>query len=203
MRQGFFDNFVHTQKTRIDSLNQKFNQNFKYVKLTGTDSDLAVFKYTKSIDLTGIYNNPGKERLQAVMDNFKKLEKKGLVEIRNNIIFPKEKAIEKHLSKHPIPNMKLYDIDLKKSYRMKKKSTSAVRKHISGKYKKGDLKLSKQRALQGTAKKAAASAAVKDGAKKAASAAVNTAAKAVPVGMVIKLSGSVLNMAKKSVAGNK
>lgn len=200
MRQGFFDNFVHAQKTRIEALNQQFNRNYKYVKLNGTDADLAAFKYTKSIDLTGIYNNPGQERLQAVMDNFKQLEKKGLVEIRNNIVFPKEKAIEKYLSKHPIPDMKLHDIDLKKSYRMKKTSNSAVKKHIHGKYKKGDLKVAKGKASSAAVKKTTATKAVKDGVKKTADTAVNTAAKVVPVGVVIKLSGSVLNMAKKSVA---
>lgn len=200
MRQGFFDNFVHAQKTRIEALNQQFNRNYKYVKLNGTDADLAAFKYTKSIDLTGIYNNPGQERLQAVMDNFKQLEKKGLVEIRNNIVFPKEKAIEKYLSKHPIPDMKLHDIDLKKSYRMKKTSNSAVKKNIHGKYKKGDLKVAKGKASSAAVKKTTATKAVKDGVKKTADTAVNTAAKVVPVGVVIKLSGSVLNMAKKSVA---
>lgn len=203
MRQGFFDNFVHAQKTRIEALNQQFNRNFKYVKLNGTDADLAAFKYTKSIDLTGIYNNPGKERLQAVMDNFKQLEKKGLVEIRNNIVFPKEKAIEKYLSKHPIPDMKLHDIDLKKSYRMKKNSTSAVRKHLSGQYKKGDLRVSKRKLSNQPIKKAAAAKTAKEGVKKAVNTAANAASKAVPVGVVIKLSGSMLNMAKKSVASNK
>ena len=69
-----------------------------------------------------------------------------------------------------------------------------------GKYKKGDLKVAKGKSSSAAVKKTTATKAVKDGVKKTADTAVNTASKVVPVGVVIKLSGSVLNMAKKSVA---
>ncbi len=184
-QEGFFENFVHTQKARISDLSQEINCNFKYVNFDGTINDLAVFRYTDKVDLTSIYKTASDEQIHKVLKNFKKLEKRGLVRFNGTTITPNRNAIDNFLKAKgkTFKEMQLHDIDveavMKRSKKKIQKGIKLSKNHI--KMKKTSLKKAKQKAIN----KAAASS---------ASSAVKTAA---PVGVVIKVSSSLLNLTKQ------
>lgn len=80
-----------------DQLNQSkqelYNQNqdYAYVEFKGTEQDMGVFNYTEQVDINAIKDSPHKE---AVLNNFSKLEKQGMVNIKDGVITPTEKGRE-------------------------------------------------------------------------------------------------------------
>ncbi len=66
-------------------------QELGYVELNGTSQDMGVFQYTDYIDMNSIENSPNK---QAVINNFKELNKHGLVKVEEGIISPTEQGLE-------------------------------------------------------------------------------------------------------------
>lgn len=187
-QEGFYENFVHTQKACVRDLSQEINCNFKVVNFDGSINDIAVFRYTDKVDLTSIYKTASDEQIHKVLKNFKKLEKRGLVRFNGTTITPNRNAIDNFLKAKgkTFKEMQLHDIDveavMKRSKKKIKKGIKLSKNHI--KMKKTALKEAKQKAINKAAKKAAA--------------AVSSAASAAPsVGVVIKISSSLLNLTKQ------
>lgn len=185
-QQGFFENFVHTQKGRVRDLSQEINCNFKYVNLDGTINDLAVFNYTNKVDLASIYKTASDDQIRNIIKNFKRLEKKGLVDFNGTVITPKRTAIDHFLKAKGkvFKDMTLHDIDVE----------SAIKR---GKKKIGRVKLSKTHTkFKRTALKTAKESAVKKVAALSAAATVAKAATPAPVSVVIKVSSSLFKLVK-------
>ncbi len=91
--EHFVNQFENDQiNAGMEQIQQQMpEQELGYVELNGTSQDMGVFQYTDCIDMNSIENSPNK---QAVINNFKELNKQGLVKIEEGIISPTEQGLE-------------------------------------------------------------------------------------------------------------
>lgn len=91
--ESFIKQFENDQmRSAMEQLQQQMpEQNLGYVELSGTPQDMGVFQYTDHIDMRAIEDSPNK---QAVINNFKELEKKGLVKVEDGIVSPTEQGLD-------------------------------------------------------------------------------------------------------------